>query len=404
MNNKITYLSFIFAVLLLVSCSDYDNIPSLRESYSKNDSRPFGANIAYRQLEAMFTGNIIRDKRQPFVSSWQGISDTGSLYICVAAKLFVNDEEADAMLKYVQDGNDLVISAGRVDENLLKRIKCDEMYADITEEYMLEKMQDTKTSMLSKPQTYYGYYYYPILNHFINIDSSTTKVLGLNDAGKPNSIVYFHGSGRLFLQCEPRALSNYFLLTHENHQYLQQVLAYTGNIPEHVYWDDYYNKLSYRKKDKNYKNDHGFSTLSEIMKHPPLVYAFWLALLLMLLYILFGGKRVQRIIEQLKPNENTTLTFTETIGRLYLQKKDNKNIADKMVTYFNEYIRNTYFLNSNYVNDDFVTVLSRKSGVDKEKVDALYRSIAATQGSDLVNDYQLLSLQQQIQEFYKNKG
>lgn len=125
--------------------------------------------------------------------------------------------------------------------------------------------------------------------------------------------------------------------------------------------------------------------------------------MLLFFYILFGGKRIQRIIEQIKPNENTTLTFTETIGRLYLQKKDNKNIADKMITYFNEYIRNTYFLNNNHVNDDLVSVLSRKSGVEKEKVDTLYRSIAATQNSDVVNDYQLLSLQQQIQAFYKSK-
>ena len=123
----------------------------------------------------------------------------------------------------------------------------------------------------------------------------------------------------------------------------------------------------------------------------------------MLFYILFAGKRKQRIIEERNPNVNTTVEFTETIGRLYLQKRDNKNIADKMVTYFNEYIRNTYFLNSNHITDDFVTMLSRKSGVEKNKVDTLYRTIAATQGSDEVNDYQLLSLHEQIQGFYKTK-
>ena len=74
-----------------------------------------------------------------------------------------------------------------------------------------------------------------------------------------------------------------------------------------------------------------------------------------------------------------------------------------MVTYFNEYIRNTYFLNTNHINDDFVEVLSRKSGVEKDKVDTLYRSIVATQNSDVVSDYQLLSLQEQIQQFYKNR-
>ena len=136
------------------------------------------------------------------------------------------------------------------------------------------------------------------------------------------------------------------------------------------------------------------------MKHPPLKAAFWLSLLLLLMYILFGGKRVQRIIQQLKPNENTTVTFTETIGRLYLQKKDNKNIADKMITYFNEYIRNT----TNHINDDFIVMLSRKSGVDRDKVDTIYRTITAAQRSNEVNDYQLLSLQEQIQQFYKNSG
>ena len=75
-----------------------------------------------------------------------------------------------------------------------------------------------------------------------------------------------------------------------------------------------------------------------------------------------------------------------------------------MITYFNEYIRNTYFLNTNHVNDDFIAMLSRKSGVEKEKVDSLYRTIVATQGSNMVNDYQLLSLQELIQQFYKTRG
>jgi predicted CopG family antitoxin len=189
------------------------------------------------------------------------------------------------------------------------------------------------------------------------------------------------------------------LLKDNNYQYLKNTVAFTQSEPEHVYWDDYYNKLTSRKNSKK-----SFSTFSEIMKHPPLKAAFWLSLLLLLLYILFGGKRVQRIIQQLKPNENTTVTFTETIGRLYLQKKDNKNIADKMITYFNEYIRNTYFLNTNHVNDDFIVMLSRKSGVDRDKVDTIYRTITTAQASNVVNDYQLLSLQEQIQQFYKNTG
>ena len=401
MKNKLTYLLIFCAAVLLTACwgSNAKKLPSLVETYSKNDKKPFGANIAYRQVAAMFSANVIKDKKEAFPKTWVNISDTASVYFIMAPKLFVNEDEVDAMLEYVYSGNSLVIAAAEIDDNLLKRIHCNQMYTDIAMEVMMGQMNNTATRSVVKPQVEYAYYYYPFQNYFVNTDSGNIKLLGYNEHKKPNSLVYFHGKGRLFLQCEPRALSNYFLLKDNNYEYLQHVMTYTHAQAQHVYWDDYYNKLRFRKRNNN-----NFSTFSEIMKHPPLLYAFWISLILLGLYILFGSKRVQRIIELRKPNENTTVTFTETIGRLYLQQKDNKNIADKMITYFNEYIRNTYFLNSNHINDEFMTVLSRKSGVQKEKVDTLYRTILATQSSDVVNDYQLLSLQEQIQRFYKNKG
>ena len=72
-----------------------------------------------------------------------------------------------------------------------------------------------------------------------------------------------------------------------------------------------------------------------------------------------------------------------------------------MITYFNEFIRNKYFLNTNSINEDFITALSRKSGVQRESVDSLYRTITSAQSSDHLDDYQLLSLNEQIQNFNK---
>ena len=154
--------------------------------------------------------------------------------------------------------------------------------------------------------------------------------------------------------------------------------------------------------NKNFDNNR--SSLDVLLGFPSLAAAFWLSLILLLVFLLFGSKRRQGIIEVIKPNENATVTFTETIGRLYLQKKDNKNIAGKMITYFNEYIRNTYFLNTNIINDDFITTLSRKSGVQHERVDILFRTINHTHASTVVDDYQLLSLNEQIQNFYKTRN
>lgn len=399
MKVKHTYIVLLLAtVVLLHACSDKVNMPSLQETYSKKDKKPFGGNIAYRQIEAMYNSNTIQDKKQDFKETWVNISDTGSLYICFAPRLFVTEEDAEAMMEYVRAGNSLFISAGEIDKFLLDETGCSQVYIPPFLFGMEDRMRNTSVTSMLEPVAKYSYYYYPFQNYFTGIDTSRVRILGYNDENKPNSIVYFHGKGKLYLQCEPRAYSNYFLLKDNNYQYLKNTVAFTESRPEHVYWDDFYNKLNGRR---NRSND-DFSSLTELMKHPPLRLAFWLSLLLLLLYILFGGKRIQRIIQQLKPNENTTVTFTETIGRLYLQKKDNKNISDKMITYFNEYIRNTYFLNTNHINDDFILMLSRKSGVDKDRVDTLYRTITATHGSAVVSDYQLLSLQDQVRQFYKN--
>ncbi len=386
---------------LLAGCfNNAGKIPSLRESFSKKDKNPFGTYIAYQQLKTLFSSNTIIDKKESFTKTRGKITDTSSLYICIAPALFLNQAEVDNMMDYVAKGNDLFISAAYMNEFLLKKIRCNQFSYSVPATDIFDFMKNTVTKPAAEPASAYSYYYLPFRNYFFDIDSTNTRVLGFNENEKPNAIVHFYGKGKLFLHCDPRAFSNYFLLKDDNYRYLQDALAYTQSTPDHLYWDDYYHKI---RSGKN-KNSENFSSIGEIMKHPALVYAFWLSLLLLLLYILFGAKRIQRIIEQLKPNENTTVTFTETIGRLYLQKKDNKNISDKMITYFNEYIRNRYFLNTNLINEDFITVLSRKSNVNRDHVDSLYRTIADAQNSNNMDDYQLLSLNEQIQQFHKTRN
>ncbi|MGG9962404.1 DUF4350 domain-containing protein [Ferruginibacter sp. SUN106] len=398
MSNKFLHI-FLMLVIAgwLTGCSRDDGgkrLPSLEETYSRTDKNPFGTYVAYQQMENMFSRNTIREKRQPFDKTWAAISDTGSLYISFSKFLFVNEDEAKAMMDYVYAGNTLFIAANYFDTVLLSKIKCKENYSALP--YLQYDFFDSvRTTNTSSNDSAFSYYYHPFKSNFEYRDSVFTKVLGVNDENKPNYILYFHGKGKLFLHCDPKAFSNYFLLKNDNYKYLQNSFAYTANYPDHLYWDDYYRKIGSRRSSE--------SSLSAILNNPPLAWAFWLILLLGLLYVLFGGKRRQRIIDKIKPNENTTVTFTETIGRLYLQQKDNKNIAEKMSTYFNEYVRNNYFLNTNLVNDDFITSLSRKSGVDRNKVESLYRAIHHVQSNAAVDDYQLLSLNEQIQNFYKQK-
>ncbi|MEO9004034.1 MAG: DUF4350 domain-containing protein, partial [Ginsengibacter sp.] len=340
-------------------------LPSLTESYRKTDKLPFGSFIAYQGFESEFRGYRIRRADKPFDKTWiemkddPGFGSQYSLYFLITKDLMLTDDETNAMMHFVKEGNDLFISAEYVDTGLLEAVFCK---VDVQNELISEamgRMGDTFVSMYYgddfKSQRY-GYYYFPFSNYIKSYDSSVTRVLGVNEQNLPNYVVLFFGKGRLYLHLAPRAFSNYFLLTKENFKYFNSVTAYLRYEPQYVYWDEYYKNITPPiNKNLHKKNaDDDFSSLSVLRKNPSLWWAFCIATTGILLFVIFNVKRKQKPVKIIMPHSNTTVAFAETIGALYLQQKNNKNIADKMITYFYEYLRRKYFINTSSIDGYFI--------------------------------------------------
>jgi hypothetical protein len=388
------------------------HLPSLNETFKKDDKNPFGGYIAYNQVKRLFGYRYVQINEAPFDEAWQDIyADSGrySLYMLLTKNLIFSNNEADALIGFVKEGNDLFIAADYIDDDLLNKIRCqEERRSEIVAE-VAGLMKHTSIAMhkdYRDANTSYKYYYYPFLNSFCNYNSTYAKVLGINEKDSPNYMVFFIGRGRLYLHAAPRAFSNYFLLTQSNYEYLQNILSYLRPNPQNIYWDEYYKtkRINRRKGGNNQGRDNAFSSLNVIRKHPPLLWAFWLSIAALIIYVLFNLKRKQRIINEVKPNANTTLVFAETVGRLYLQKKDNKNISEKMITYFYEYIRNKFFMNTGRINEQFVVSLASKAGVNIDEAEKLFITINKLQSSEVVSDVELLSLNNQLQNFYKSRS
>ncbi|MFT3908209.1 MAG: hypothetical protein QM737_02190 [Ferruginibacter sp.] len=392
--NKSQRYSLLLCCILFVlgGCKRKTRLPDLRETYASQHTKPFGGNIAFGILQNSFPSNYVQQTKLPFEKGLMSSPDTASLYFCLARNFYLSAGNAEMILDYVSRGNTFFLAAANIDSSLLEKMNCKVKTAfefELKETYvrLIEDADTTKAR--------YSYFYLPFTSSFSEIKEGNSRIVGYNADDQPNCIVYFLGKGKIFLHTDPRAFSNYFLLKNNNYLYMQDLLQLVNQSPEHIYWDDYY----YRKSNSG----SGFSTLDALLKFPPLASAFWLSLFLLLLFILFELKRRQRIIKQISPNVNSSVAFTETVARLYLQKNDNKNIADKMITYFNEYIRSNYFLHVNAGSDEFIKTLSRKSGVSLESTTALYRAINHANQNEKLDDYQLLSLNDQIQQFYKKR-
>ena len=282
------------------------------ESYSKHDKIPYGNFILYNELESVFS--------KPIFSSSESLTQTLADSILNTNLIIINNTfeaegyEVNALLKFVEKGNQVLIVSRRISESLLDTLGLQ------TKMEFDEKFQKDIRFSLSTDTTQYESPKQNILfrTYFHEPDSST--VLGIRSDGFPNFIGTNYGKGSIFINLTPSAFSNVFMLTGNNHQYVSQVLSHLSNQP--IIWDEYY------KVRKQYLNKTPFQ---HVLVTDGLREALYLMLLGTLLYMAFASKRKQRVIPVISPKSNSTVEFIETIGQLYYNESDHKNIGIKRI-------------------------------------------------------------------------
>ncbi len=402
---KTVYNIICFIALLSVtqSCRPKSSLPDMRETYSYKDNIPYGGSVAYQMLKNAYPDRNPRIIKEQFADNYQWDYDKTSIYFNLSRNYYLKDRDAEALLSFVYRGNTAFISSEHFDTLLLEKLYCKQEKAKDSGMFFTNTQRRNTTVSFAENLSLYkdsfSYYFYPFDNYFSAINNSYSRKVGTNDYGKTNFFVFFWGKGRLYFHNEPAALSNYFLLTKNNYRYMKEIMQMMPENPENIYWDNFHLNHNYPDGD----NDRNFSTLGTILKYPSLAHAFWISLLLLLLYIFFNSKRRQRIIPVVKPVENTSVAFAEAIAGMYLSKKDNRLIAEKAITYFNEHVRTNYFMNVSMHDPAYADMLSRKSGVPLEITQNLTQNILSVSASVKVSDVELLLLNALIEKFFKNK-
>jgi hypothetical protein len=122
----------------------------------------------------------------------------------------------------------------------------------------------------------------------------------------------------------------------------------------------------------------------------------------MLLIYLFESKRKQRIIPVIQPLKNASVDFVKTIGRLYFQRRDNKNLAQKMTVHFQDHVRSKYGIRVPLTDPEFEKRLAWKTGYDTTALKDMVYFMNMLQDEHTVMDEALLELNQKLEHFYKH--
>ena len=370
MNKSIKiYISVLVFIFILILISDYDKPKPIdwRPTYSVNDKIPFGLYVFDKEI-----GGILKKQKIQRISAVtpyefldskydeDSLVETYSVkgtFVNISVQNNIDDQSMKEIMYFVSHGNNAFLSMANFAKPLLDSLKFEYTSNFRPTDSSLVWMANKKLSRKAYKST--G----DIADYFSKIDTLNTIVLGYQGNPKKKKNINFiqipYKNGNFFLHMHPVAFTNYNLLKKDRYQYAENVLSY---IPKgDVFW---YTKL---QTDENISG----SPLRYILSQPALAWAWYLFLIGMLIFMIFNAKRKQRIVPILQPLSNLTIDFTKTIGNLYYQEGDHKNIIDKKIIYFLERIRTEYLIDTTKLDDEFVKKLHHKTGKDEKDIQEL---------------------------------
>ena len=427
----LTYCMLIVAgSLLLHSCMGGQKKINWNIVLDKESKDPYGTYLAYESLPGYFPQAkcIVLSRGFRYSSIGQNMlansSDSAALLVMLGLDYYISEDEWTNLKTFVSEGNEIFILSSRLDNKIATQLHCLERggseEAPLTQYYdgtinreALRLATDTARGYGFTGRSLQGHFQLtadtPAITTFtdstlaeavseLHTEADTSimvtdapAVIGVARNQQPNFVRYRFGSGHITLHAAPLTFSNYFLLQPRNREYLNGVWhSFPANISK-VYWNEYYKRTTEK------------SSLGILWRYTATRWALILAIVTLLIYVLLGLKRKQRIIPIIKPVENASVAFVETVGKLYYNKGNHANLAHKMIQHFLEWVRAQYFLDTNQLNEVFAQQLAAKSGQPEAKVQEIIRRIHDIRLDAVpVTGTYLYELHHLIQSFYNN--
>ncbi|MBU0489762.1 MAG: DUF4350 domain-containing protein [Bacteroidetes bacterium] len=386
---KISVFILVALLVLLVIAQLYAPKPiDWSPNYERAKKSPFGTYIVHDILPWMFHGKISHSN-QTLYNSLKRENYENTSFVIISNSFKPSKTDRDALFEFVEKGNNVLVAADYFDESFTDSLH-------IETDYYYQAVYD-----LFKPGISIG-----VCSPGLRSDSafffssvrgitifSSEKEMAIHAMADDSSIVMTSvkvGEGRFFLSSFPWAFGNQYMVQPSKQEFACSVLSHLPD--ENLIWDDYYKPFSKVRG----------TPLRYILDNQALKIGYFLALAGMLFFLLFRTRRKQRIIRIVPPNSNSSIEFITTLARLYLKKRNHRNIAEKRYQFLLDSIRNRYHLATLDLNDDFFSRLAMKSGVSEDRLKCDFRDMTEIRLLKSISSEQLSAFNRLVENFYKN--
>ena len=356
-------------------------------SLNKDDKIPYGAYVSFALMKKIFPGNNIIENNVSFFELSQKNKIFKNNIVIITDNFSPDMLETEKLLELTSTGANIFISSFHFNKKFLDtlNIKVKQNFdfsfipkTDKTKNTLITLNNNQKCDTFEVNTSFSGVY-------FSSFDSSA-EILGSDEKSHANFLKIPHGKGTLFIHTMPLVFSNYNQL-YGSYEYAASLLSY---LPErNTTWDEYYKPL--RKKVA--------TPIRYILSRPSLKAAYLLLIAGLLFYIIFEAKRRQKIIPVLHPLKNSSAEFVETVGKLYFNNADHRDIAIKKFGFFCEMLRSRFNIQEIYFDDAFYNKLSEQTGADIKTITTIFMSASFHKTTSWITENELIRFVKLLDKF-----
>lgn len=407
------------------------------ETYIESSDQPFGTSVLSELLESYFPGKKFEKTNNDLAEKLIATPGVHKNYIFVGQYPYYTDSVFDILKTFVANGNDAFLALNQLPENLSAEILLQTGGGVTTQDtvYYLDNLGDSsfyleenyaedpyafstfstskiglnffesgfkrdssymfQLEIAEEIVTYNWNYFLPAFQKSIINYQALGSIYSVNFC---DLIKVPYGSGNFYIHCNPIVFSNYFQVEKSNIEYTSKVLSYLK--PGDIIWDEY-SKTTYNSQMQN-NEQQVEGPLKFILSQTSLRWAWYVMLIALILFIIFRTKRMQQSIAVLEPNENKSLEFVQTIGRMYYIRKNHKQLAQQKIKLFLHFINEKYQLATFAADEVFIQKLVMKSEISTSSIQAIFKHAKYIDNTDDVTDNDLIELHKLLEHFYKN--
>ena len=347
-----------------------------RESYAYDDEDPFDLYVLHELLKARPAGlEVLPDSLPQLTLDSSGTAN----YVFVGNYAYYDERNITHLLDFVERGNTAFIAAYELPEELAEHlygpdciynyddgIGATNQYNPYNNQYPYVNVDTVLMSLAGSDSSYqlvnvYNWKPTPtahayVADYYLCDPEIDNEAIGQIDTTYVNFVRLKWGEGNFYFNTNPKYFTNYYLVDSVQHAYARDAMAVLAGGP--VYWDEASrippDVARQRRQASNPRRTlrgrnllSGNEALSYIQNQPELALAWYLLVVAALLYILFRGKRRQRIIPVIKQRENSSRRFIDTLSRLVFQRGNHAALARQELSNLKFFLLNRFNLRWN---------------------------------------------------------